>query len=104
MNVVPVQSVANQTFNVAISGQNATLNIYQKLSGLYMDVLVNDAPIISGVICENLNRIVRSLYLGFVGDFVWLDTQGASNPSYSELGSRYVLVYLTLADLPGGEG
>jgi len=64
-----------------------------------MDVLVGGTTIISGVICENLNRIVRDAYLGFSGDFAWYDTQGTSDPVYTGIGTRFVLLYLTPDDL-----
>lgn len=100
MLIVPVQPVANQTFQVQLGGQACTLNIRQLAYGLFMDVIVNSAAIISGVVCENLNRIVRNSYLGFTGDFVFLDTQGETDPVYTGLGSQYLLVYLEEGDLP----
>ena len=70
--------------------------------GMFCDLLVNDTLIIGGVICENANVIVRDAYLGFVGDIAFFDTQGTSDPSYTGLGSRWILVYLAPADLPAG--
>lgn len=104
MQLVPLQPIASQTLTVQLNGQDCTLNIYQKYTGLFMDVLVSGVGIIYGVLCENLNRIVRSLYLGFQGDFVFLDTQGTSNPSYTGLGSQFVLIYLSPSDLPANVG
>lgn len=104
MLVVPTQAVPNQTFQVALAGQAVQINIYQYAYGLFMDVFVNGIPIVTGVICENLNRIVRSLYLGLVGDFIWFDTQGTGDPVYTGLGTRWQLVYLETADLPAGQG
>lgn len=104
MLVVPVQALPNQTLQAQLDNQAVTLNIYQFPAGLFMDVLVGGVPILTGVICQNLNRIVRDLYLGFAGDFVWFDTQGASDPVYTGAGSRFQLVYLEPADLPAGEG
>ena len=104
MQIIPVDAIPNQTINVQLAGQNCTLNIYQKSTGLYMDVLVNGILIIGGVICQNLNRIVRSLYLGFIGDFCFIDTQGKTNPVFSGLGVQYVLAYLEVTDLPVGQG
>jgi hypothetical protein len=104
MMLVSTQPLPNQTLQVQVGGQNCTLNITQTAFGLFMDVLVNGTQIIAGVICENLNRIVRSLYLGFSGDFVWLDTEGTSDPIYTGLGSRYQLIYLEEGDLPAGNG
>ena len=62
---------------------------------------IGSQQIIAGVLCQNLNRIVRSLYLGFSGDFIWLDTQGTTDPIFTGLGSRYILVYLDESDLAG---
>ena len=105
MQIVPVKPLRNQTINVQLAGQNCTLNIYQKSTGLFMDVLVDGSQIIGGVICQNLNRIVRSLYLGFVGDFCFIDNQeGTADPFYLELGTRFILAYLETTDLPAGEG
>ena len=70
----------------------------------WLDWLELALMIVCGVLCENLNRIVRSLYLGFSGDFVFFDTQGGNDPQdpiYTGLGSRFVLVYLTPSDLDG---
>jgi hypothetical protein len=55
------------------------------------------------VICQNLNRIVRDLYLGFVGDVLFCDTQGTDDPSSPGLGTRFVFCYLSPSDL-GGAG
>jgi hypothetical protein len=104
MQIVPIQAIPNQTLQAQLANQPCTLNIYQTAYGLFMDVLVNNEPIIFGVIAENLNRIVRSVYLGFIGDFVFFDTQGQTDPVYTGLGSRYLLIYLAESDLPAGEG
>ena len=104
MLVVPVQPLPNQTLQTQLNGQACTLNVYQQTYGLFVDLYVGATLIVGGVIAENLNRIVRSLYLGFSGDFVFLDTQGTADPVYTGLGSRFLLVYLDPSDLPAGEG
>ena len=101
MQIIPVQAVPNQTLMAVLANQNTQLNIYQKNTGLFMDVLVSNNRIVAGVLCENLNRIVRSLYLGFIGDLAWIDNQGSSDPYYTGLGTRYSLAYLELSDLNG---
>ncbi len=53
----------------------------------------------ASAICENGNRLVRDAYLGFSGDLAVVDTQGASDPVYTGLGTRYQMVYLAPADL-----
>ena len=104
MVIVPLQAAPNQNVNVSLNGQATTLHVYQTDYGLFIDVLVNGAQIIVGVACQNLNRIVRSLYLGFSGDLMFLDNEGNEDPNYAGLGSRWSLVYLTPQDLPSGAG
>lgn len=101
MLTIPLQSVPSQSVNVQLGGQNCQINIYQKSTGMFCDVYVSNALIIGGVICQNLNRIVRDLYLGFIGDLAFLDTQGSSDPYYTGLGTRFLFVYLELSDLNG---
>jgi len=64
-----------------------------------MDVYVNEVLIIGGVICENKNRIVHSLYLGFIGDLAFFDTQGTDDPDYTGMGARWILIYLAPGDI-----
>ena len=96
---VPLQPVPNQTVRVQLANQITQINVYYKRQGLFMDVLKNELPVIQGVICENLNRIVRSAYLGYEGDFIWVDTQGDADPVYTGIGSRFYLVYLAEGEL-----
>jgi hypothetical protein len=93
--IVPLQPVPSQTTQVVLTGQSCQLNVYQAPTALFMDVYANDEPIRVGMICQNLNRIVRRIYLGFVGDFIFVDTQGTADPVYTGLGSRFYLIYLT---------
>lgn len=99
MLLVPLNTLPNQTVAIQLNGQSCTLNVYQKSTGLFMDVLVNDVLIIGGVLCENLNRIVRSAYLGFIGDFAFVDTQGSLDPYYASIGTRFYLLYFNAGEL-----
>lgn len=104
MQIVPLQPDPNQTLAVLLGTQSCQLNVYQKSTGLFMDVLVDNDLVIGGVLCLNNVRIVRSLYLGFQGDFSFIDTQGDADPDYTGLGGRYLLRYIEPADLPPGVG
>lgn len=97
MYLLNISDAPSQTFDCQLNGQYTNINIYQKSTGLYCDVYVNDALVIGGVICENLNKIVRNSYLGFSGDLFFLDTEGDDDPQYPGLGSRFLLYYI----LPG---
>lgn len=99
MKVIPLQVVPSQTLTVNLGGQACRINIYQKLTGLYCDLYVNDVLIIGGVICENLNRIVRDAYLGFVGDLAFTDNLGLTDPTYKGFAAQYSFLYLELADM-----
>jgi hypothetical protein len=99
MLIVPLQTLPNQTLQVQLNGQACTLNVFQYAYGLFTSITVGAIPIVNSVICENLVRLVRDVYLGFVGDLVFVDTQGSENPNYTELGTRWQLVYLDPADL-----
>lgn len=102
MLLIPVQAIPNQGMQVTLGGQQVALSIYQTDYGMFMDVLSNGTEVITGVICENQNRIVRDAYLGFTGDFEWYDTSGNGvDPIYTGLGAQFVLVYLEAADLEG---
>jgi hypothetical protein len=99
MQTVPIQTLPSQQVQAQLDGQPCQLNVYQTTFGLFMDVYVNGELVIGGVICQNLNRIVRSLYLGFSGDFAFVDTQGSSDPIYTGLGARYLLGYFGADEL-----
>ncbi|CAM2143826.1 conserved protein of unknown function [Pararobbsia alpina] len=99
MLTIPLTATASQRFNTLLGNQNCRLKIYQKTTGLYADLYVNDAPIVQGAVCRDRVRIVRRAYLGFVGDLVFFDTQGTSDPTSDALGARYQLVYLDATDL-----
>lgn len=94
MQIVPLTPVASQQLNVSLSNQAVTLSIYQRSTGLYMDVALNGTTILAGQICLNNVWMVRSAYLGMPGDLFFYDTQGTDDPTYDGLGARYLLIYV----------
>lgn len=66
-----------------------------------MDLYVNGSLLCGGVACLNKTFIVLNLYLGFIGDFSFLDTQGDTDPVYTGLGSRYLLFYVPPSEFWG---
>ena len=99
MQIIPIQAVENQAITVTLAGQPCQINVYQKLYGLFVDLYVSDALIVSGTPALNVTRIVRSDYLGFVGDLIFIDTQGFDDPAYDGLGFRFHLAYLEASEL-----
>jgi len=102
--IIPLQPVPNQTVTVVLANQLCQIDVYQKAYGLFVDLYVSNVLIIGGVIAENLNRIVRSLYLGFIGDLCFIDNAGSGDPVYTGLGTRFSLAYLEASELPVGQG
>jgi hypothetical protein len=100
MLIIPTQPIPNQILTSQINGQQTQLNIYQLSTGLYMDVYLNNVLITGGVLCHNLNVVVRWQYLGYVGDFSFVDQQALTDPFYTGLGSRYLLFYFFPNELP----
>lgn len=99
MKVVPIKPVPSQALTTVLGGQNCRIAVYQKSTGLFLDLLVDNEPIVSAAICRDRVNLVRQAYLGFVGGLVFCDTQGVSDPTYGGLGSRYLLAYLDPSDL-----
>lgn len=97
--IIPITANPSQTLTTNLAGQLCQINIYQKFYGLFVDLYVNNTLVIGGVIAQNLNRIVRSTYLGFMGDLAFNDTQGTDDPNYTGLGTRWQLIYATPANL-----
>ena len=90
---IPLNAIAGQTFTVQLGGQNCAINLYQKSTGLFCDVSSNGTQIAQTVLCLNLVNIVRESYQGLSGNLFFYDTQGMTDPYYTGLGSRYLLIY-----------
>lgn len=108
MQIVSLQPVPSQTLSVTLNNQSCQINLYQKSAGLYFDLIVNGAPnpTVCGVLCLNGNPLVVYLYLGFLGDFFFIDTENLTTPSdpvYTGLGSRFQLVYFDAADVAAAQ-
>jgi hypothetical protein len=67
--------------------------VYEPITPLFIDIYLNDALVIGGVICENNNLIIKNNYFGVIGDFSFWDSQGSDDPQYTGLGSRWYLCY-----------
>lgn len=99
MQTIPLAATPSQEVTVTLANQVCRVKVSQKSTGLFLDLYVSDALIVAGVICHNLNKIVRETYRGFVGDLTFYDTQGADDPYYTGLGARFLLLYLEASDL-----
>jgi hypothetical protein len=99
MQAIPLVAIPSQMLNVVLSRQQCRIAVYQKTTGLFFNLAVDDLPVITTAYCADRTRLVRHEYLGFVGNLSFVDTKGKSDPDCKGLGSRYVLVYLEPSDL-----
>lgn len=100
MQIIPIKDIPAQSVQVTLAGQNCQINLYIKSGSLYCDVYVNTTLLVGGVICQNLNRILRDHYFGFIGDLCFNDNSGTSDPSSPGLGVRYEFWYLDVNEVP----
>lgn len=99
MKIIPIQATPAQSLSVVLAGQNCQINLYQKSTGVFLDLYVSNSPIITATICLDSVLLVREAYLGFIGDLAMVDLQGNNDPDYTGFGTRYVLVYVEATDL-----
>lgn len=92
--LIPLAATPSQTLTVTLAGQICRIELSQRTTGMYMDLSVNGSVICSSSLCLDRVKIIRRSYRGFVGDLVFIDKQGASDPDYTGLGTRFVLAYV----------
>ncbi len=97
--IVPLIDTPSQSLSITLGGQACRIDLKVRSTGMYCDLYVNDVLTIGGVACHNLARIVIDSYLGFVGDLMFSDTQGDSDPTSPGLGTRFLLFYIEASDL-----
>lgn len=95
MQNIPIQPIPSQLVKVVLGAQNVQIFIYQKDQGLFIDINSDGVDVVVGVIARDAVPIICREYMGFIGNIIFVDTQGSSDPTYSGLGSRFSLVYLT---------
>jgi len=99
MQSIFLQPVPSQQTQVVLNGQSCMISVYVKNQSMLFDLAVNGTQIATAIQCKNLVSLVSTSYLGFTGWLVFYDTQGSSDPIYTGLSSRWVMLYLTTADL-----
>lgn len=115
--IVPLASVASQTFTASMGGQAVACALYQLGVGaaarMFLDVTANSQAILNARQCRAYGGLpdtrarfmmVGRRYLGFLGDLLFLDTQATAasptqDPQPSGLGTRWLLLYFTEAEL-----
>lgn len=92
---IPLQPVPSQILRVILGGQNFQIYVYAKTQGVFVDVAVGTENVSTGVIARDTVPLIPQTYTSVAGTIMFIDTQGASDPDYREMGSRWRLIYLT---------
>lgn len=95
MQQIPLQSIPSQIVRCVLDGQNVQLFLYQKDQGLFVDVQSSGVTVVSGVIALDITPFVCIQYRGFLGNLMFVDTQGNEDPNFLGLSERFALVYLS---------
>lgn len=113
MMTIPLSAVASQNLQFVVAGQNCQMSIYTNDGYDYsnstletsqqfiaVDFSFNGTQVTNTQNALNKTRLLKNRqYFGFVGDFMFVDTQGDEAPQYSGLGTRWILLYLESSDL-----
>lgn len=91
--LVPLAAQPAQVLKISLSGAVLQIALRQRSTGLYADLWQNETRMFSGGLCQDRTWLVRSAASGLLGDFCFVDTQGTQDPVYTELGTRYQLLY-----------
>jgi hypothetical protein len=95
MQSIPLQPVPSQSTKVVLGGQNCQILVYKKPQGCFVDINSDGIDVVTGVVARDAVPLVCREYAGFIGNLLFIDTQGSDDPDATGLGSRWVLVYLT---------
>lgn len=101
MRTIPITAVPSQTLSVILDRQPAQIMLRQNGASLYLDLRLDGTPIVLTRICRDRQLILTDAqYRGFRGQLMFVDLQGTSDPVYTGLGTRFVLVYLAAGEVP----
>lgn len=114
MMIIPLSNVASGILQFVVAGQNCQMSVYTNDGYDYadptlstskeyvaIDFAYNGIQVTSTQNCLNRKRLlINRQYLGFVGDFMFVDIQGTDDPQFEGLGTRWLLLYLETSDLP----
>lgn len=96
MQSIPLVATPSQRLTVTLGQQNCGLALYQKRSGLFLDLYVSGSLLVSAALCRDRVYLIREAYPGFAGDLAFTDSQGTDDPHHTGLGARWLLYYVEL--------
>lgn len=99
MKIISLNAIDAQEFSSNLGGIAYNFRLLDKgEAGVFLDIYEGVDPVLTGILCLDRVRLVRSAYLNFPGDLMFVDQEGFTHPVYTGFGSRYLLYYLTEDD------
>lgn len=95
---IELQALPNQKASVLLNDQECEIQVRQMGNRLFMSLTVDDEVIFNNVLCAVASPINGFEVLGFSGALFFLDTKGHADPQWEELGSRWLLFYVSPDD------
>ena len=98
MTEVPLIATPNQELAIELEEQDCTIQVRQLGNYTYLTLWVDSTLIVENAICMPGVAILQDYVHGFRGNFVLVDSSDPNNQqlsNYTELGSRFILLYLT---------
>lgn len=98
MTEVPLIATPNQELAIELEEQDCTIQVRQLGNYTYLTLWVDSTLIVENAICMPGVAILQGYVHGFRGNFVLVDSSDSNNQQlsdYTELGSRFLLLYLT---------
>lgn len=95
MQLVPISTVEAQQFTLTLGDMDYRFRLMDKgKDGVFLDVFYGATALLTGILCLDRVRLVRSAYLEFPGDLMFVDQQGFDPPFFKGFGNRFLLYYL----------
>lgn len=102
MTEVPLIATPNQELAIELEEQDCTIQVRQLGNYTYLTLWVDSTLIVENAICMPGVAILQGYIQGFKGNLVLVDSSDHNNQQlsdYRELGSRFILLYLTEAEV-----
>jgi len=100
--IIPTTEYPAQHINVQLGGQSCAIDIftksinvpilppgmiptdpdpvYENSNPVFLNLYVDDEPIVLGAVCRDKSLLIMNTYLGFIGDLSVVDTVGNEDP------------------------
>jgi len=95
MRLIPLNELPAQNIQVVLDGQYCGLTLRQKGPRIYLDLSADERPVCAGAVCVSGANVLQSPSPHFSGTLHFYDLGGQAAPRWPELGSRYLLLYLS---------